>query len=704
MSAWLFRLALLLVWLLSTLVDRLWWTHSNSIPAWDQADYLNSALDHGRALGFLPGGGWQGWDALLDLSPKIPPLASLVNGSVMAVAGDAPAQAAWTLSLWHGLLLLAVAAWALELRRPRAEARGFALLAAVLVALAPALLDLRSDYVLELPLTAMVTLALWRLGCWWNPQRGGRWPQAFTAALTCLLALLVKQSALLVLLPALAWAAVQALRRGGGRRLQLLAGVAVILVGVLPWLRHNWITTLGGTNRAVLESAAQEGDPGPLSLQGWLWYPRLLPEQLGGVVLAVGLAGLLLWSWQRWRVGPRSPVRGALEPGAAAHDDRLAWCWLLISLVAGWVFTNLSPNKDDRYIAPLLPALLLLLTRGWWQWGLWFRQRWPQRSPWLPAVLLVLGLGAGTEAGVGAQLSCLKDRQQGPLEAIVRRAGGAIAGADPTTLIVVPSTADLNQHNVSYYGRRGGGQLVGRQLGSSRRDRDPVLARAEWVVLAEGDQGSVRKSARKLDQAVRTSGVFFLVEQFPRSGGDSYSLWKRRAESPAAPGFVERFPALAHGLAAGPEGLDPLFSAVATEHMLDGHFLYRQPLRRQAQARLAQNPNDAQARWTLALLAVLANRPAEASAQFAALEQVLPANPWPSAYRAVVTIAGWNPWRAAAITSAARQRHGEQPLLMALDDLSAVLSGALWRLPSALQSIPNAVKSVESELQDQASS
>ena len=704
MSAWLFRLALLLVWLLSTLVDRLWWTHSNSIPAWDQADYLNSALDHGRALGFLPGGGWQGWDALLDLSPKIPPLASLVNGSVMAVAGDAPAQAAWTLSLWHGLLLLAVAAWALELRRPRAEARGFALLAAVLVALAPALLDLRSDYVLELPLTAMVTLALWRLGCWWNPQRGGRWPQAFTAALTCLLALLVKQSALLVLLPALAWAAVQALRRGGGRRLQLLAGVAVILVGVLPWLRHNWITTLGGTNRAVLESAAREGDPGPLSLQGWLWYPRLLPEQLGGVVLAVGLAGLLLWSWQRWRVGPRSPVRGALEPGAAAHDDRFAWCWLLISLVAGWVFTNLSPNKDDRYIAPLLPALLLLLTRGWWQWGLWFRQRWPQRSPWLPAVLLVLGLGAGTEAGVGAQLSCLKDRQQGPLEAIVRRAGGAIAGADPTTLIVVPSTADLNQHNVSYYGRRGGGQLVGRQLGSSRRDRDPVLARAEWVVLAEGDQGSVRKSARKLDQAVRTSGVFFLVEQFPRGGGDSYSLWKRRAESPAAPGFVERFPALAHGLAAGPEGLDPLFSAVATEHMLDGHFLYRQPLRRQAQARLAQNPNDAQARWTLALLAVLANRPAEASAQFAALEQVLPANPWPSAYRAVVTIAGWNPWRAAAITSAARQRHGEQPLLMALDDLSAVLSGALWRLPSALQSIPNAVKSVESELQDQASS
>ena len=36
--------------------------------------------------------------------------------------------------------------------------------------------------------------------------------------------------------------------------------------------------------------------------------------------------------------------------------------------------TNLSPNKDARYIAPLLPPLLISLSRGWWQWGLWWGQ------------------------------------------------------------------------------------------------------------------------------------------------------------------------------------------------------------------------------------------------------------------------------------------------------------------------------------------
>jgi hypothetical protein len=44
-----------LIWLLATLADRLWWTLQGGVPAWDQADYLNSALDHGRALGLLPG-------------------------------------------------------------------------------------------------------------------------------------------------------------------------------------------------------------------------------------------------------------------------------------------------------------------------------------------------------------------------------------------------------------------------------------------------------------------------------------------------------------------------------------------------------------------------------------------------------------------------------------------------------------------------
>lgn len=693
MRAGAFRALLLLLWVLSTAADRLWWSRHGGLPAWDQADYLNSALDHGRALGLLPGGGWQGWQALLDLSPKIPPLGSLVNGAVIAVSGDAPAQAAWSLSLWNGLLLLATAGWALSLRSPQRLAREFALLVAAAVSLAPMFLELRTDYLLELPLTACVTLALWRLGCWLDPTRPSSWWQAFVAALAVSAALLVKQSALLVLIPACAWALVVALRSGVRRQVQLALGLAVVTLSLLPWLRHNWITTLGGTNRAVIESAAREGDPGVLTLAGWFWYPRLIPNQIGWVLLVIGLSGLLLLLQQR-----RS---GLVAPPRDGSDRSQAWIWLVGMLVLGWLFTNLSPNKDSRYIAPLLPPLLLLLSRGWLQWGLWLRRRWPVQARWLPGLALAAGgLAASIPAWI-QQSARLQNRHQGPLEAIVQRAGGGVPGAAPSTLIVVPSTPDLNQHNVSYYGRRSGGQLVGRQLGGSLDHVQPVLDHAELVLLAEGDQGSVRKAARRLDRAVRKAGVFDRVDTFSRPGGGSYSLWRRRADAPVSPGFDQRFPALASALERGPAGLDSIFSSVAIEHMLDGHFLYRGPTREAAFARLRADPEDRQARWTLALLAVLANRPMEASREFAALEQALPDNPWPSAFRAVVLLAGWDPGKAASVAAAARELHSNQPVLMVLDAAGSALSGAIWRIPEAFRTLPEAIRVIEQSLDPQ---
>ena len=473
MKSWQFRGLLTLIWLISTLIDRLWWANHGGLPAWDQADYLNSALDHGRALAILPGGSWQGWGSLLDLSPKIPPLASLVNGTVIAIAGDGPQQAAWSLSLWNGLLLFVVASWSEELRQPLKGARAFALSCSAVVAMAPLLLELRTDYVLELPLTATVALALWRLGCWWHPIDGGRWRQALWAALSIAAALLVKQSALLILIPVLLLV-VASVCRGRflvTRRWQLLTGLALVCAALLPWLRHNWITTLGGTNRAVIESAALEGDPGVLSLEGWLWYVRLLPDQIGWGLLVLGGSGVILWYWQR------RTLKG---------DEWLAWRWLILSLVAGWIFTHFSPNKDDRYIAPLLPMFLILLTRGIWQWGFWVKQRWPSRSSWLPGLALLLGGCNMVSNGWSTQTMRLIQGHQGPLDAIVRRAGGVDPQSQPVTLIVVPSTPDLNQHNVSYYGRREGGRLVGRQLGSSKSDVKPVLEQAQWVLLAEG--------------------------------------------------------------------------------------------------------------------------------------------------------------------------------------------------------------------------
>jgi hypothetical protein len=115
----------------------------------------------------------------------------------------------------------------------------------------------------------------------------------------------------------------------------------------------------------------------------------LLTPALGAALTAAWLHRQRLAGWLR------HPVR-ALPPG---------WAWLIGCTLASWLCTTLSPNKDGRYIAPVLPLLTLLLARGWWQIGLWLQVRPGVSGGALGAGALAFGLlaGAGELATIQAR-------------------------------------------------------------------------------------------------------------------------------------------------------------------------------------------------------------------------------------------------------------------------------------------------------------
>ncbi len=675
--------ALAALWALATMADRAWLALDQRLPSWDQADYLNSALDHGRALGLIPPGIGGDWLALLDLSPKIPPLASLVNGTVMAIAGDSPDQASWALAVWQALLLVVVALWGRQLL-----GRRFGLLCATALVLVPALVHLRVDFTLDLPLAASATLALWLLGRWQAPEpAGGGWGQLLAATLAMAAALLVKQSALLLLLGPALWAAADGLRRRR-RRLQVLVGGGVILALLLPWLQHNWITTLGGTNRAVLESAAAEGDPPVLSWASLSWYLRGLPVQLGPVLPLPALAYLLVRAADACR-------RHRGEPRAGG-SSRLAhgWAWLLGCAFSGWLLTTLSPNKDLRYFTAVLPLLVILLARAWWEIGQWIQLRWGRPWAW---VLLLTGLAGAASQAVTAASALIQPEDPAPVAAVTRRLR-ALVGDEPTTLLVVPGHPELNEQTVTTFGRLSGGQIEGRRLGRARREHPLVLERSSWVLLATGDQGTDRPLSRELSHRVRADGRFERIEDWPWSEGRRVELWKRRPSATAMP-FDDDFIRLARGMERGPEGLGPVFARIGAEHQLDAHFLYQERVRARALARLRERPDDADALWSLALVATLRNRPVEAQQWYSTLQRLQPTNPWPLAYRSVVLLASWNPVGAQAALRDAPLAMRRNPVIHALTDVSDVLSGRLDRLAGLRKSLPEAIADVKRRLE-----
>ena len=56
--------AIAFIWSLSCVLDHTWLHLDHDLPSWDQAEYLSSAIDHGRQLGLLNSGQWEGVKAL----------------------------------------------------------------------------------------------------------------------------------------------------------------------------------------------------------------------------------------------------------------------------------------------------------------------------------------------------------------------------------------------------------------------------------------------------------------------------------------------------------------------------------------------------------------------------------------------------------------------------------------------------------------
>ena len=643
-------IALGLIWSLSCVLDHTWLQIDQRLPSWDQAEYLSSAIEHGRQLGWLNPGRWEDVETLLDLSPKIPPLSSILSGSLMALVGQNPDQAGWILSLWHGVLLLTVASWGRCL-----GGRQLGLLSALFLAMAPGMAEHRVEFTLDLPLTGATTLALFLLYRWQRPgPQGARWTQAIVAAAAITASILIKQSALLVVTLPTFWAGLQALKERK-RSLQLVTGLGIALVAILPWLHHNWITTLGGTQRAVIASAAEEGDPGLLQLESWIWYPRLLPRQVGGLMLGGGLAGWLLQTL-KLRNRDRHPATEGLG-------------WLAGTAICVLLATSLSPNKDARYIAPLLPLLSLILARGWLTLLSLGTRRW-QRA--ISAILLLMASLLSSVELVKIQWSDIR-REPGSPAADVITSLRERGGNDHITVLMTASDRNLNEQTLSYLGNVNGGSIDARRLGRTKGQSAIAREQAQWWILATGNQGTSRKSAQQLSKAVRHDPRFERVQSWPWNKGREIELWKRKATAPEPERFDQRFIALARSMEHGPEALEAIFGMIEPWHLLDPAFTYQNRVEGWALASLESRPDNRDALWSLALINVLRNRPNEAADWFERIQKVDGEDSWARTYRLVVLIANWQTCKASwsASDQMEKLQSGQQrEIITALRDLA----------------------------------
>ena len=500
-------------------LDGLWIRQHQAPPSWDQGDHLSRALGIWQVLRSPEpwSGGW--WQQLWAQAPSYRgPLSYAVAAPVLELLGPGFRSAMAANGLFNGLLLLSCYGLGRQL-----HSRSAGLWSALFAAAAPALLNQRTDYLIDLSLTAVLTGSWWLLSQrrWGSQQRP--WIGSLLAGAGLAAVFLTRPTGLVLLwlpLVLLLAKALGAARSGQWRQLQqLLAATALAWALCWPWFSQNWLTILSTINNARQWGVAYQEGLEATSLEGWLYYPRLLPTMVGVWLVALVLAGSALAALATARRG------GGLRP---SPHPRGWWLWWLSFPVGGLLVCVLMSTKDFRFVLPLLPqlcvALGVLVARVRQPWALGWR---------LTLVAVALQGALWNQFGWGVDLSGFPPHRPSaeagwPLEPIV----ASIRRTSPhqlSTLAVLPDSERLNAFNLEAEGRRQGFRVAARQTVGRLEQAAGNLERFDWFLLKGGDQGvmSDERQARQ-GELVQASSAFQRVGQWPLPDGSRAELFQRR--------------------------------------------------------------------------------------------------------------------------------------------------------------------------------
>jgi 4-amino-4-deoxy-L-arabinose transferase-like glycosyltransferase len=544
-----------IIWLLGALCDRIWFALDRSVPAWDQADYLTGTLNYWRALQNPQWWNQEWWQGFWLLSSKIPPLTYIVTAVVQNIFGIGSDQATLVMLLFSAILLGSVYGLGAVLF---SETVG--LWAAALCQVLPALYQLRLEFLLDYPLAAVVSLSffcltVWRMGV--NKRTPGDtftlpplphsltpllWAIAF--GLTLGLALLVKQTALFFVLTPIVWVGVGALRHWRwGQLLQLLGSLCLSVLVFGYWYRTNWLLILTSGKRATIDSAIAEGEAPLNTLQAWTYYWHQLPHQVSLPLLLVPIFALLLY-WGRsglekedTQTNKMRKIRGMLPKflTSSSSSQVSSLKWLTVFFIGAYLLSSLNMNKDDRYVLPYLPVLSVFLAYGLTRSRSLFGRRVLVGTFGLAVILMFLNLfpvGGVVGGWVTQVLSPNAQRYPYMKEELPHRQVIAqIIQTQPhlrSTLGVLPSTPEINQHNFNYYGALQNFQVYGRQVGIRKKYVDQDGRSLEWFLTKTGEQGPVKDAQAAMVNTVEQGGNFQLNKSWNLPDGSVLKLYHQR--------------------------------------------------------------------------------------------------------------------------------------------------------------------------------
>lgn len=532
-------ISLILIWLLGFVIDRIWFSLDNIIPSWDPSEYLNGTMLYQEALKnpHFFDNSW--WRELWLLSNKVPPLMYIITAPFFLILGASVDHGNLVLSLFSLILLISIFSLGVLFFNSK-----IALFACLLVQLIPALYRYRLEFLLDYPLTVIVTSSFVCLSYWYFTKTKSSWGLAILAGISFGLGILLKQTFVFFLFLPITFAFISLLIYKKWHKLtQLITSFIISIFIFFPWYRTNWLLIFTSGKRATIDSAILEGDPPLNTLKAWTFYGEILPYLLSWHLVIIPLFCLIYLIVRYYTIKSDkykniwSYLQITFYQNQRNFNNKnyltiLITIWLLVFLGGGYLLSSLNINKDDRYILPLLPILTLIISALIFSYKSVGNKIFKVCIIFLSFLLMIFNLFPLGGEILTKNLS--PKMQNFPYLGEKWATPMIISSAIETTpylksnIGVLPSIPEINQHNISFYGAIPNFHVFGRQVGVREKEIYQDVNSMEWFLIKTGYQGSIPEIQQKTVELVENSEDFYIVNQWQLPDNSELKLYHRK--------------------------------------------------------------------------------------------------------------------------------------------------------------------------------
>lgn len=526
---------ILLIWLISFMVDRTWFSLDDTIPSWDPSEYLNGATVYQEALRDINIFDSSWWRDYWLLSNKVPPLMYIISAPFFLIFGISVDNGNLILSFFNLILILSLYYLGKLLFNQK-----IALFNCLLIQFIPTIYYYRREFLLDFPLTVIVIFSYTCLTYWYFIPNKYSWWKSILFGISFGAGLLLKQTFLFFLFfPYLLISVYCLFRRQWLRFAQLVTAFIASIFVFFPWYRTNWLLIFTSGKRATIDSAIIEGDPPLNTLQAWTFYTEIMPYVLSWFIVSVALIAIIYLSIKylsqyslNLKYIPLFLKKNFYQNNYGEKKIVKVTIWLLIFIVGGYLLSSLNMNKDDRYIAPLIPIITLIISA--------FISSYKGKFNLLAKVLIILVsfsvmtlnlFPLGGEFITGKLSPKMQNFPYMGEKWATPEVINVAVEMNPylrTNIGVLPSTPEINQHNISFYGSIPRFKVYGRQVGVSQEKLYQDVNSLDWFLTKTGYQGSIPEAQPLTVDLVENGGDFNLAYSWQLPDEGELKLYHRK--------------------------------------------------------------------------------------------------------------------------------------------------------------------------------